>query len=52
LLTNVGAQISAALNEMAEANKVIQEKHVALAELDVAIDEAEKPEVEVEEIAQ
>ena len=52
LLTNVGAQISAALTEMAEANKVIQEKHVALAELDGAIDEAEKPEVAVEEITQ
>jgi hypothetical protein len=52
LLTNVGAQISNALNEMAEANKVIQEKHVALAELDVEIEKAEKPEVAVEEIAQ
>ena len=52
LLTNVGAQISNALNEMAEANKVIQEKHVQLAELDVAIDQAEKPEVAVEEITQ
>jgi hypothetical protein len=52
LLTNVGAQISNALNEMAEANKVIQEKHVALAELDVEIEKAEKPEVAVEEITQ
>jgi len=52
LLTNVGAQISDALKEMAEANKVIQEKHVALAELDGAIDQAEKPEVAVEEITQ
>lgn len=52
LLTNVGAQISNALNEMAEANKVIQEKHVALAELDVEIEKAEKPEVAVEEIVQ
>jgi hypothetical protein len=52
LLTNVGAQISDALKEMAEANKVIQEKHVQLAELDVAIDQAEKPEVAVEEITQ
>lgn len=52
LLTNVGAQISDALKEMAEANKVIQEKHVQLAELDVKIDEAEKPEVAVEEITQ
>lgn len=52
LLTNVGAQISDALKEMAQANKVIQEKHVALAELDVAIDNSEKPEVAVEEITQ
>jgi hypothetical protein len=52
LLTNVGAQISDALKEMAEANKVIQEKHVALAELDAAIEQAEKPEVVVEEITQ
>jgi hypothetical protein len=52
LLTNVGAQISDALKEMAEANKVIQEKHVALAELDATIDQAEKPEVAVEEITQ
>lgn len=52
LLTNVGAQISDALKEMAEANKAIQEKHVALAELDVTIDQAEKPEVAVEEITQ
>jgi len=50
LLTNVGSQISIALNEMAEANKVIQKKHVALVELDSAIDQAEKPEVAVEEI--
>lgn len=52
LLTNVGAQISDALKEMAEANKVIQEKHVQLAELDIAIDQDEKPEVAVEEITQ
>lgn len=52
LLTNVGAQISDALKEMAEANKVIQEKHVQLAELDATIEQAEKPEVAVEEITQ
>lgn len=37
LLTNVGAQISDALNEMADANKEIQTKHVELAELDSTI---------------
>jgi hypothetical protein len=51
LLTNVGAQISEALKEMADDNKVVQEKHVQLAELDVAIDEASKPTVETEELA-
>jgi hypothetical protein len=50
LLTNVGAQITDALKEMADNNKVIQEKHVQLAELDVAIDEASSPVVEVEQI--
>jgi hypothetical protein len=51
LLTNVGAQISDALKEMADDNKVVQEKHVQLAELDVAIEQASKPTVEVEELA-
>lgn len=51
LLTNVGAQISEALKEMADDNKVVQQKHVELAELDVAIDEASKPTVETEELA-
>lgn len=50
LLTNVGAQISEKLKEMADNNKVIQEKHVALAELDLEIERAEKPTVEVESI--
>lgn len=50
LLTNVGAQISDALKEMADNNKVIQEKHVVLAELDMEIERAEKPTVEVEQI--
>lgn len=51
LLTNVGAQISEALKEMADDNKVVQQKHVELAELDVAIDEASQPTVETEELA-
>lgn len=50
LLTNVGAQITDALKEMADNNKVIQERHVALAELDVQIENAEKPTLEVEQI--
>jgi len=50
LLTNVGAQISEALKEMADDNKVVQEKHVQLAELDVAIEQESKPTVEVEEL--
>lgn len=52
LLTNVGAQISEALKQTADDNKVIQQKHVELAELDVAIDEASKPTVTAEEITQ
>ena len=50
-LTNVGAQISDALKEMADDNKSVQSKHVELAELDVAIDQASKPTVETEELA-
>ena len=49
LLTNVGAQITNALKEVADNNKVIQERHVALAELDIEIEKASKPTVEVEE---
>lgn len=51
LLTNVGAQISEALKQTADDNKVVQQKHVELAELDIAIDEASKPTVETEELA-
>jgi phosphoenolpyruvate carboxylase len=43
LLTNVGSQISEALREMAEDNRVIQEKHVTLAELDVKIENMAEP---------
>jgi hypothetical protein len=56
LLTNVGKQITDAMNEMAEANKEIQQGHVALAELDAVIDELTKQEsaeeVEADEITQ
>lgn len=56
LLTNVGKQITDAMNEMAEANKEIQEGHTALAELGAAIDELTKQEaaeqVEADEITE
>lgn len=52
LLTNVGAQITGAMNQMAEANKQIQEMHMALAELDAAVAEASKETVEADEISQ
>ena len=50
LLTNVGAQISEALKQTADDNKVVQQKHVELAELDLAIEKDSKPTVEVEEL--
>jgi hypothetical protein len=49
LLTNVGAQITDALNEMADNNKAIQQRHVELAELDLEIEKASQPTVEVEQ---
>ena len=52
LLTNVGAQITEAMNQMSDANKVVQGKHVELAELDAAIAEASKETVEADEISQ
>lgn len=56
LLTNVGKQITDAMNQMAEANKEVQQGHVGLAELDAAIDELTKQdaaeEVEADEITQ
>lgn len=54
LLTNVGKQITDAMNQMAESNKEIQAKHVALGELDAAIEDLTKQEaaeeVEADEI--
>lgn len=50
LLTNVGAQITNALNEMADANKEIQNLHVELAELDATITDFGKEEVTADEI--
>ncbi len=49
LLTNVGSQITDALNEMADNNKVIQQRHVELAELDLEIEKASQPTLEVEQ---
>lgn len=51
LLTNVGAQITEAMNQMAEANKEVQAQHVALAELDAEIDALSKETVEADEIS-
>jgi len=50
LLTNVGSQISNALNEMADSNKEIQKMHVELAELDQAITNFGKEEINADEI--
>lgn len=51
LLTNVGAQISEALKQTADDNKIVQQKHVELAELDLEIEKASQPTVETEELA-
>jgi hypothetical protein len=50
LLTNVGSQISDALREMADDNKIIQEKHVTLAELDLKIENDSEPTLATEDI--
>jgi hypothetical protein len=49
LLTNVGAQITEALKQTTDDNKVVQQRHVELAELDLEIEKASKPTVEVEQ---
>ena len=51
LLTNVGKQITEAMESMAADNKEIQEIHVQLAELDSAIDELSKETLEADEIS-
>lgn len=51
LLTNVGQQITTAMETMAANNKEIQEIHVQLAELDAKIDELSKETVEADEIS-
>jgi hypothetical protein len=43
LLTNIGAQITTAMQAMATANQEIQSLHVELAELDAKIDQEETP---------
>jgi hypothetical protein len=51
LLTNVGAQITEAMNAMAEANREIQGMHIALGELDAEIEALSKETVEADEIS-
>jgi gamma-glutamylcysteine synthetase len=51
LLTNVGKQITDAMQSMAADNKEIQEIHVQLAELDAAIEELSKETLEADEIS-
>ena len=50
LLTNIGKQVTDALNSMADANRIIQSKHIELAELDLAIENFGKEVVPTEEI--
>ncbi len=50
LLTNIGSQISEAMQKMAEANQSIQGMHVELAELDAAVEELSTEKVEADEI--
>lgn len=51
LLTNIGKQITEAMNSLTEANKEVQQLHVALAELDARIAELSKETVEADEIS-
>jgi hypothetical protein len=50
LLTNIGSQISATMQEMGDANKAIQEMHIQLAELDAAVEDASTEKVEADEV--
>lgn len=54
LLTNIGAQITTAMQTMATANQEIQSLHVELAELDAKLDQETTPTelVSTEELAQ
>ena len=51
LLANVGSQISASMEEMAESNREIQKMHVELAELDAKVRELSEETVSADEIA-
>ena len=51
LLANVGSQISASMEEMAESNREIQKMHVELAELDANVRELSEETVSADEIA-
>lgn len=51
LLTNVGAQITGAMEAMSDANKEVQEIHVSLAEIDAKIAELSKETLEADEIS-
>lgn len=50
LLANVGSQISSAMEEMAEANRKIQQLHVELSELDAKVKELSEETVSADEI--
>jgi hypothetical protein len=50
LLTNVGSQISTAMQSMGDFNKEIQTMHVELAELDSKIEEMSAEKVEADEV--
>ena len=52
LLTNIGKQITDAMQAMADSNREIQELHVSLGELDAKIAELSKETVEADEISQ
>ena len=51
LLANVGSQISASMEEMAESNREIQKMHVELAEIDAKVRELSEETVSADEIA-
>jgi len=52
LLTDIGSQISDAMEKMAKANKEIQSMHIQLGELDKAIEDMSTEKVEADEIVE
>lgn len=52
ILTNVGSQISDAMNKMQEANKEIQAMHLQLSELDKAVEDMSTEKVEADEVVE